>query len=182
MPTSTSNIFCRVNRRRPYQICGKPDWCSLLCGISTLFLANLSSILSQTQNRWWKTPIGILIQPFHQRLSQHRQASSRKQRRSGALSVDGAQVPHNMMVLGAGVFPASNQGGEMIINRETIRQVSLTPSPDNFVCHCEETGWIPIEGKGVKEAAPGFGRKRSASLNVFLLSMNTFALRASCRI
>jgi hypothetical protein len=28
MPTSTSNIFCRVNRRRPCRICGKPDWCS----------------------------------------------------------------------------------------------------------------------------------------------------------
>ncbi len=27
MPTSTSNIFCRVNRRRPCRICGKPDWC-----------------------------------------------------------------------------------------------------------------------------------------------------------
>src|SRR5262245_44662316 len=28
MPTSTSTIFCRVNRRRPCRICGKPDWCS----------------------------------------------------------------------------------------------------------------------------------------------------------
>jgi len=28
MPTSASNIFCRVNRRRRCQICGKPDWCS----------------------------------------------------------------------------------------------------------------------------------------------------------
>ncbi len=27
MPTLTSNIFCRVNRRRPCLICGKPDWC-----------------------------------------------------------------------------------------------------------------------------------------------------------
>src|SRR5262245_2174391 len=27
MPTSTSNVFCRVNRRRPCRICGKPDWC-----------------------------------------------------------------------------------------------------------------------------------------------------------
>jgi hypothetical protein len=27
MSTSTSNIFCRVNRRRPCRICGKPDWC-----------------------------------------------------------------------------------------------------------------------------------------------------------
>ena len=27
MLTSTSNIFCRVNRRRPCRICGKPDWC-----------------------------------------------------------------------------------------------------------------------------------------------------------
>ncbi len=27
MPTSTSNIFCRVNRRRPCRVCGKPDWC-----------------------------------------------------------------------------------------------------------------------------------------------------------
>src|SRR5262249_5874683 len=26
MPTSTSNIFGRVNRRRPCRICGKPDW------------------------------------------------------------------------------------------------------------------------------------------------------------
>src|SRR5262245_24995770 len=26
MPTSTSNVFCRVNRRRPCRICGKPDW------------------------------------------------------------------------------------------------------------------------------------------------------------
>jgi hypothetical protein len=55
------------------------------------------------------------------------------------------------MALGAGVFPASNQEGEMIINRETIRPVSLTASTDNFVCHCEGTGWILIEGKGVKE-------------------------------
>src|SRR5262245_9800661 len=28
MPISTSNVFCRVNRRRPCRICGKPDWCS----------------------------------------------------------------------------------------------------------------------------------------------------------
>src|SRR5262245_23856644 len=28
MRTSTSNVFCRVNRRRPCRICGKPDWCS----------------------------------------------------------------------------------------------------------------------------------------------------------
>jgi hypothetical protein len=28
MPTSTANIFRRVNRRRPCLICGKPDWCS----------------------------------------------------------------------------------------------------------------------------------------------------------
>jgi hypothetical protein len=28
MPTSTSNVFCRVNRRRRCRICGKPDWCS----------------------------------------------------------------------------------------------------------------------------------------------------------
>ncbi len=28
MPTSTSTIFGRVNRRRPCRICGKPDWCS----------------------------------------------------------------------------------------------------------------------------------------------------------
>jgi hypothetical protein len=28
MPTSTSNVFGRVNRRRPCRICGKPDWCS----------------------------------------------------------------------------------------------------------------------------------------------------------
>ena len=27
MQTSTTNIFCRVNRRRPCRICGKPDWC-----------------------------------------------------------------------------------------------------------------------------------------------------------
>src|SRR5215813_2543961 len=27
MRTSTSNVFCRVNRRRPCRICGKPDWC-----------------------------------------------------------------------------------------------------------------------------------------------------------
>jgi hypothetical protein len=26
MPTSISNVFCRVNRRRPCRICGKPDW------------------------------------------------------------------------------------------------------------------------------------------------------------
>src|SRR5215467_1595568 len=30
MPSSTSNVFCRVNRRRPCRICGKPDWCSYL--------------------------------------------------------------------------------------------------------------------------------------------------------
>jgi len=28
MRTSTSNVFCRVNRRRPCRICGKSDWCS----------------------------------------------------------------------------------------------------------------------------------------------------------
>lgn len=28
MSTSTSTGFCRVNRRRPCLICGKPDWCS----------------------------------------------------------------------------------------------------------------------------------------------------------
>src|SRR5262245_49193069 len=28
MLTSNSNIFGRVNRRRPCKICGKPDWCS----------------------------------------------------------------------------------------------------------------------------------------------------------
>jgi hypothetical protein len=28
MPTLTSNVFGRVNRRRPCRICGKPDWCS----------------------------------------------------------------------------------------------------------------------------------------------------------
>src|SRR5262249_46295926 len=28
MLTSTSTAFCRVNRRRPCLICGKPDWCS----------------------------------------------------------------------------------------------------------------------------------------------------------
>ena len=39
----------------------------------------------------------------------------------------------------------------MIINRETIRPVSLAAPTDNFVCHCEGTGWILIEGKGVKE-------------------------------
>ena len=27
MPTSTTDIFCRVNRRRPCRICGKTDWC-----------------------------------------------------------------------------------------------------------------------------------------------------------
>jgi hypothetical protein len=26
MPTSTSKVFCRVDRRRPCRICGKPDW------------------------------------------------------------------------------------------------------------------------------------------------------------
>jgi hypothetical protein len=26
MPTSDSKVFCRVNRRRPCRICGKPDW------------------------------------------------------------------------------------------------------------------------------------------------------------
>src|SRR5215471_16957962 len=30
MPSSTSNVFCRVNRRRPCRICGKPDWCSFV--------------------------------------------------------------------------------------------------------------------------------------------------------
>jgi len=58
-----------------------------------------------------------------------------------------------VIVLGASVFPASNQEGEMIINRETIRPVSLTAPTDNFVCHCEGTGWILIEGKGVKECS-----------------------------
>ncbi len=28
MLSSTSNVFCRVNRRRRCWICGKPDWCS----------------------------------------------------------------------------------------------------------------------------------------------------------
>jgi hypothetical protein len=26
MPTSTSNVFGRVNRRRPCRLCGEPDW------------------------------------------------------------------------------------------------------------------------------------------------------------
>jgi len=30
MRTSTSSVFCRVNRRRPCRICGKPDWCSFV--------------------------------------------------------------------------------------------------------------------------------------------------------
>src|SRR5262249_8571893 len=30
MPSSTSNVFCRVNRRRPCRICGKPNWCSFV--------------------------------------------------------------------------------------------------------------------------------------------------------
>jgi hypothetical protein len=28
MPSSTSNVFGRVNQRRPCRICGKPDWCA----------------------------------------------------------------------------------------------------------------------------------------------------------
>ena len=32
MPTLTSTIFGRVNRRRPCRICGKPDWCAFLRG------------------------------------------------------------------------------------------------------------------------------------------------------
>jgi hypothetical protein len=30
MPTPTSNVFGRANRRRPCRICGKPDWCSYI--------------------------------------------------------------------------------------------------------------------------------------------------------
>src|SRR5262249_44585854 len=71
--------------------------------------------------------------------------------RAGRRSVNGAQVQHNVIALGASVFPASNQEGEMIINQETIRPVSFIASTDNFVCHCEGTGWILIEGKGAKE-------------------------------
>ena len=41
----------------------------------------------------------------------------------------------------------------MIMHRETIRPVSLTVSTDNFVCHCEGTGWILIKGRGVKECS-----------------------------
>jgi hypothetical protein len=37
------------------------------------------------------------------------------------------------------------------MHQETIRPASLTGSTDNYVCHCEGTGWILIEGKGVKE-------------------------------
>jgi DNA replication protein DnaC len=55
------------------------------------------------------------------------------------------------MALGAGVFPAPNQEGEMIIDRETLRPTSLTASTGNSVCHCQETGWVVVEGKGAKE-------------------------------
>lgn len=37
------------------------------------------------------------------------------------------------------------------MHREIIRPVSLVSSADNFVCHCDGTGWVFIEGKGVKE-------------------------------
>src|SRR5215510_3875558 len=30
MPTSTSNVFGRISRRRPCRICGKTDWCSFV--------------------------------------------------------------------------------------------------------------------------------------------------------
>jgi hypothetical protein len=72
-------------------------------------------------------------------------------KKSGAQERRRALVQHNVMTLGAAVFPASNQEGEMIINRDTIRPVSLIASTDNFACHCEGTGWILIEGKGAKE-------------------------------
>ena len=36
---------------------------------------------------------------------------------------------------------------------ETIRPASLTGSTDNFVCQCNGTEWILIEGKGVKECS-----------------------------
>ncbi len=55
------------------------------------------------------------------------------------------------MTLGAGLLPASNQWDEMIMHRSTIQPVSLIASTDNSVCHCEGTGWVLIEGKGVKE-------------------------------
>ena len=84
MPTSTSNVFGHVNRRRPCRICWKPDWRSFYVKFHPLFLANLSSILTQLQNHCWKTSISIFLLPFHRRLSQHKQASGRKQRKSGA--------------------------------------------------------------------------------------------------
>jgi hypothetical protein len=86
------------------------------------FLANLFSILSQSQNHWWKTPISVLLLPFHRRLSQHKQASGRKQRKSGAQERGRGASTYNLMALGAGVFPVSNQEGEMIV---TLRQSGL---------------------------------------------------------
>src|SRR5581483_7419547 len=34
---------------------------------------------------------------------------------------------------------------------ETIRLVSLNPSTNHFVCHCQGTGWVVVEGKGAQE-------------------------------
>src|SRR5262245_18113295 len=83
MPTSTSNVFGHVNRRRPCRICWKPDWRSFYVKFHPLFLANLSSILTQLQNHCWKTSISIFLLPFHRWFSPHRQVSGRKQKKSG---------------------------------------------------------------------------------------------------
>src|SRR5262245_7575000 len=37
MPTSTSNVFGRVSRRRPCRICGKTDWCSFYVEFQPFF-------------------------------------------------------------------------------------------------------------------------------------------------
>src|SRR5262245_13804201 len=151
MSTSTSNIFGHVKRRKPCRICWKPDWRSFYVKFHPLFLANLSSILTQLQNHCWKTSISIFLLPFHRRFSPHRQVSGRKQKKSGVQERGRGASTTQYDCTRRQRIPASNQEGEMIINRETIRPVSLTAPTDNFVCHCEGAGWILIEGKGVKE-------------------------------
>jgi hypothetical protein len=151
MPTSTSNVFLRVNRRRPCRICGKPDWRSYYVEFQPFFLPiffpsslKLRIIGGKSQSAFFSCLFSSGSHSTDKPLVENKESEGRR-------SVNGSQVPRKVMTLGAGVFPASNQEDDMIMHRATIRPVSLIASTDNSVCHCEGTGWILIEGKGLKE-------------------------------
>jgi len=123
----------------------------LLCGISTPFFANLFPIPLNLRTIGGKHRPAFFSGLFGSCSQNTDEPLVENKERAGRRRVGGAQVPHNVMALSAGVFPASTQEGDMIMHRGTIRPVSLTISTDNFVCHCEGIGWIVIEGKGAKE-------------------------------